>query len=189
MTPDVQNTLLVIVAVGALALVIQTIGMIVVAITARNAVKNMRDEMREFRSSVTPILNRTREVVENVAPKVEEAAGQLNVIVKTLCVQTADIQSAADDIIDRTRHQVGRVDHMLTLIFDRVEKAGSFMSDAVAKPMRQFSGLVASVKAVVETLRDPQAGHHPHPPQSATRYPEAEPTPGPRAVTGTPFRS
>lgn len=188
MSPDVQNTILALVAVGALALVVQTIGMIAVAITARNAVKTMHQEMEQFRSSVTPIVLKTREVVQNVAPKIEEAADQLNAIAKTLRVQTADIQTAADDIIDRTRHQVGRVDHMLTAIFDRVEKAGSFMSDTVARPMRQFSGLIASVKAVVETLRDPEAGHHPHSPQGPSGYPDNERTAGPRAVSGTPLR-
>jgi hypothetical protein len=54
--------------------------------------------------------------------------------------------------------------------------------------MRQLSGVLASVKAAVETLRDPEASHHPHSPQGTPRYPDGEQQPGPRAVSGTPLR-
>lgn len=188
MSPNIQYTILAFVAIAALALVVQTIGMIVLMATARKAVKNVREEMAHYRSTLNPLILRTREVVHNVAPKLEDAADQLNAITRTLRTQTADIQVAADEIIDRTRHQVGRVDHMLTIIFDRLERAGVFMSDAVARPMRQFSGVLASIKAVVESLRDPETGH-PHPPQGTSRYSDGEQQPGPKAVRGTPFRS
>jgi len=185
---DIQNATLALVAIAAVALVVQTIGMLAILSIARKAVRDLREEMEHYRSSLSPVILKTREVVQNVAPKIEQAADELTAITRTLRAQTADIQTAADDIIDRTRHQVGRVDHMLTSIFDRLERAGVFMSDAVAKPMRQLSGLIASVKAVVETLREPQAGHHPHPRQGGSGFSDDEQQPGPRAVTGAPFR-
>ncbi len=166
-TFDLQTVQLVFVAVAALALALQTIFLIVAVFIARGAIRSLRKELEYYRESVTPIIDKTREVTENIAPKIQEAAGELNNIVKTLQQQTADIRMAADDIVDRTRHQVNRVDGMLTAVFDRVERAGVFMSDAVAKPMRQFSGVIASIKAVIEKLRESQAGQ---PQQSRSSY-------------------
>ena len=69
-------------------------------------------------------------------------------------------------------------------VLDRVERAGSFMSDAVARPMRQLSGLIASVRAAVETLRGPDAV-----PTRVPHYTDSDHRPGPRATgTTTPFR-
>lgn len=182
--------MLVFVAIAALALLVQTIGMLAVLLVARKAARNMREEMEQYRSSLMPLILRARDVVQNVAPKLESAAEELASITTRLREQTADIQATANDILVRTQNQAGRVDHMMTTIFDRVEKAGVFMSDAVARPMRQLSGLIASVKAAVETLRGPDAGHsHAHPPQGYPRYSgDDEPEPAGRRMNSTPYR-
>jgi len=172
MSVDVQNAMFAFVAIAALALLAQTIGAIAVLMMARKAAKNLRNEMDHYRSTLMPILERAREVVENVAPKVETAAAELAVITTRLREQTADIQTAANDIIARTQRQAGRVDHMLTAVFDRVERASTFVADVVAKPVRQLSGVLASVKAVVETMREPAP--HRYPPTQDSRYPDGE---------------
>ena len=63
------------------------------------------------------------------------------------------MQSAANEIVARVRRQASRLDTMLSSVLDAVERAGAFMADAVAKPMRQLSAVLASAKAVVESLR------------------------------------
>jgi methyl-accepting chemotaxis protein len=178
MSVDVQNAMFAFVAVAALALLMQTIGAIAVIVIARKAAKNLREEMEHYRSTLTPILERVRDVVQHVAPKVESAADELAVITTKLREQTADIQAAANDIIARTQHQASRVDHMLTAIFDRMERVGSFVSEAVAKPMRQLSGVIASIRAVVEHLREPQGAPRHAAPASA-HYHDGEPYDGP----------
>lgn len=182
MSIGIENTILAFVAIAALALAIQTIGMIAMLLVARKAAKNVREELEQYRSSLMPLILRAREAVQNVAPKVEAAADELTAITTKLREQTADVQEAANDIIARTQRHVGRIDSILSSIFDRVERAGTFMSDAVAKPMRQLSGVIASVKAVVDTLRDPEGGHTVH---DAYRYPDAEPAAPPRPAGTT----
>lgn len=175
---NVQMTMLALVAVAALALVLQTIFLIAILVIVRNAARSVREEFEHYRSSVTPVILKTRELVQNVAPKIEASADELAALSKSLRAQTSDISAAASDIVARAQHQVGRVDSMLTTVFNRVERAGAFMSDAVAKPMRQFSGVIASVKAVVETLRSSEAAHRPHQPPP---YPDGEQKPHPAA--------
>jgi methyl-accepting chemotaxis protein len=202
---DPQTLQLILTAVAAGALALQTIFMIVLAVIALKAIKTVREEMAEYRSEIIPlidkikpIVDKTREVVDKVAPRVDEITGQLTIISNSLREQTADIQAAANDIIDRTRRQAGRVDSMMTSVLNRVERAGEFVSGAVAKPMRQVSGLIASVKAAVDTLREqPQPTAPPPPPPAPRVVPtrfssEGEPLPGSRATGNaaplTPFR-
>jgi methyl-accepting chemotaxis protein len=189
---DNQNILLILAAVAAGALLIQTIFMVVFALTALKAIKAAREEMDEFRSAVIPVIEKIRPIVEKtqrivdqVAPRVEEIGGHLSGITKSLREQTADIQVTTHDILDRTRRQASRVDGIMSSVLNRVERAGEVVSDAVAKPMRQLSGLIASIKAAVEVLREqPQPASPPAPRVVATRYPEGERYPTPRP-TGT----
>ena len=53
----------------------------------------------------------------------------------------------------RVRRQASRLDTLMTNVLDTVDRASNFMADAVAKPMRQFSAILASVKAAIESLR------------------------------------
>jgi ABC-type transporter Mla subunit MlaD len=128
-------------------------------------------------------------MIQNVAPNLEAATGDLATIASKLRAQTEDIQNVTDAIVTRAQTQAGRIDHLFNTVFDRVERASTFMSDTVARPLRQLSGIVASVKAAVETLREPASSHtRPHPPQNLSRYTRDEPTASAGRPTGTPFR-
>ena len=155
---DPQTIQLALLGAVVLAIVLQTIFLIAVVVVARGAVRSIRQELEDYRSSIMPIVERTRSIVENVAPKIEGAAADLAVISKSLRAQTADVQVAANEIIERARAQVSRIDGILSTVLDRVEKVGAYISDVVAKPMRQISGLLASVKAAVESLREAAPG-------------------------------
>ncbi len=189
MTIDAQTLMLAFVAVAALALVVQTIGLLAVLLVARKGVRNIHEELEHYRSSLMPLILRSRDMMQNVAPELEAAASDMAAITARLREQTHDIQAATNEIVTRAQTQAGRVDRMLTSVFDRVDRASAFMSDSVARPLRQLSGVVASVKAVVDTFRTPASSHpRPHPPQSPSQYSDREPA-ATSSRTGTPFRS
>jgi hypothetical protein len=50
---------------------------------------------------------------------------------------------------------------MLSSVLDAVDRAGGFLTDAVSKPARQLAGLLASLKAVIESLRSSDAEQQP----------------------------
>lgn len=185
MSTNTQNLLLALVAVGAFALLLQTLFVIALMVMMGRAVKRLKEELGQYRSAIMPLILKTRDLVDRIGPSLEDTANDLTVITRRLREQTAEIRSAANEIIDRTRHQANRVDSMVTSVFDRVERAGVFVSDTVARPMRQLTGIIASVKAAVETFVEPHSGHHPPAPLSGTlRYSDGESTPEPR-TTGT----
>jgi len=157
---DNQTIELAFIAVAALALILQTIFVIVLVSTISKAARSTLDELENLRSSVMPIIYNTREVVARVAPRIEEAADELAALTRSLRAQTGDVQLAATEIIGRAQRVAGRVDEMASTVLDSVERAAEFVTGTVAKPVRQASGILASIKAIVESLRTAEYSSH-----------------------------
>jgi phage-related protein len=151
---DSQTIQLAVVAVVALAVLLQAIVLLAIFLALRKAIRSLHEDVEDLRSAVMPIIDNTRELFIHVAPRLEAAAADLAAMTHGLRVQTADVQSAAAEAIERMRAQVSRLDAMISGAFDAVDRASTFVSEAVAKPLRQLSGILASAKAVVESLRN-----------------------------------
>jgi len=151
---DSQTIQLALVAAVSLAMLIQAIVLLAALIALRKLAKTIREEIEDLRSSIMPIIENTSALLMRIGPRIQETTADLAVLTRSLRVQAADVQVAADEIIERARRQANRVDTMLSNVLDAVDRAGIFMAETVAKPMRQFSAFLASAKAVVESLRN-----------------------------------
>jgi arginine deiminase len=154
---DNQTIQLILVAAVAVALLIQVIVLLAAFIAMRKAARAIGETVEELRDSVIPVIDTTRDLVQRIAPKIDAAADDLAALTHSLREQAVDVQKVADEIIGRARRQAVRVDKLFSNVLDAVDRAGSFMADSVAKPMRQFSALLASAKAVVESLRNAES--------------------------------
>ena len=159
---DNQTIQLALFALVALAMLAQAIVMFAAFLVVRKAARTADEKFEAFQSSVTPLINNTRALVTRLTPKIEQTAHDLAALTHSLRVQTADVQFAANDFITRARVQATRLDAMLSHVLDTLDRTGHFMSDVVNKPMRQFSAILASVKAVVESLRNGAPGPDSH---------------------------
>jgi methyl-accepting chemotaxis protein len=151
---DTQTIQLVLVALVALAMLVQAIVLLAAFIAMRKAARDVNEKLDAFSSSVGPLIDNTRSLVTRLTPKVEQTADDLAALTHSLRVQTADVQNAANEMLARARIQASRLDSMLSHVLDTLDRTGHFVSDAVNKPMRQVSAVLASVKAVVESLRN-----------------------------------
>ena len=163
---DHQSIELALFALIALAMLTQAIVMFAAFLVVRKAARTADEKFDAFQSSVTPLIGNTRVLVTRLAPKIEQTTDDLAALTHSLRVQTADVQSAANEMIARARIQATRLDAMLSHVLDTLDRTGHFMSNAVNKPIRQFSAILASVKAVVESLRSgvPEPGSRSNPP-------------------------
>jgi len=146
---DNQTVQLAIVAATALALLLQTIFLLAILVTVRKSARSLKDEIEDLRSSLMPIIYNTRDLLTRVTPQVEATVEDLAQMAKGMRVQTEDLQASAREVLEHLRVQAGRVD-----------RTGGFLTEVVNKPVRQISGLLASVKAVVESLRASEFGQH-----------------------------
>ncbi len=141
-------------------LLLQTIVLLAIFVVIIKTARTVRQDLEDLRSSVAPIIDHTRDLLQRVTPRIEQTTNDLAALTHILRTKAADVQSAADEIVERVRRQASRLDimasrldGMLSDVLDAVERAGVFMADTVARPMRQISAIMASAKAVIESLR------------------------------------
>ncbi len=158
---NVETTQLIIVGAIAVAMLVQAFVLLATFIVMRKSIGRLHEQLDETRLKVTglidkmaPLIEGTREFLVHTAPKIESVVADIAVVTQKLRAETEDVQVAANELIDRARRQGARMDSMMTKTLDAVERAAIFMTDTVAKPMRQLSAVLASAKAVVESLRN-----------------------------------
>jgi uncharacterized protein YoxC len=144
--------LMIFVGLTAVALLGQFLVMVVAYFTVRKTISNVQGEIGEIRSTVMPMLNRSKDLLEKVAPKVESVAADVADMAQSAREQTAHIRYTADEILARVYRQTSRVDNMMTSVADGMEHAGNVMADSVTKPVRQVSAILAAAKAFLGVL-------------------------------------
>jgi len=155
------------VAVAALALLVQTIILLAIYSGMSKAVKSLKQDFEDLKSSVMPTAEKTRDLVEKsrtlvdrVSPKLESTVTDLSELAHLLRTQVTDVEAAVEQILERVRQQSNRIDGMFSGTLDAVDKASGFVTHAVSKPVRQLSGLLAALKAIVESLRASDPSYH-----------------------------
>src|SRR5271157_4843213 len=144
---DNQTIQLIFIAVTSLAVLLQAIILLLIYLSVRKAAKSVREEIEDLRSSVMPIIDTTRDLINRVAPKIEATTVDLAEIIHGLRLQIAQMESAATEVVDRARRQTSRLDKMFSGVLDSVDRAGAFVAEAVSRPVRQISGLLAALNA------------------------------------------
>src|ERR1700744_48222 len=160
--PNSQIFLLVIAGLIAVALLLQAFALLAIFFGLRKAALAARQQFDEMRTTVLPFCRDARDVFGRVAPKIEQTTTDLADLAHTLRTQSDDVKSVTADLIKSTRRQAARLDEMATTVLDAADRAVSFTSETVVKPIRQVSGIMAAVRAVVGVLRSPN-GTRPRP--------------------------
>lgn len=171
---NLETTNLILAAVVVFSVLVQAIALLASFLVLRKSISKLREDLDETRSKVTglidsvqPVVEHAREFLVHTGPKLESTVTDIAAVAQKLRNETNDVQVAASEIIERVRHQSARLDSMTTKTLDSVERAASFMTETISKPMRQLSAVLASAKAVVETLRTgapenrPKSDHFP----------------------------
>lgn len=167
--PNLNNPtiLIAILAVTGAAVVLQTLILFALALTARKTARTLDKlggEVHRLASEVCDsalptlkttrdFLERSRVVLDSIAPNIESGAKDFAEIACKVRAQTDTAQSTITEIVDRVRSQAERLDHQLTSALDAVDRASEYVNQAVVGPMRQLSNLLAGVRAGMNSLR------------------------------------
>lgn len=134
------------------------------AIGATKGIKAARQYADEMDARIKPVLQSTKEMLEQtkalvtkLEPKLEAAASDLAEITRIAREETTRITASADEITGRIRKQAERMDNMTSHTLDGIEKAGHILNVAVNTPVKQMSGIVAAARAALNTLRQPSS--------------------------------
>lgn len=143
---------LICIAVIAAAVVIQTIVLLGVLAGIGKALKSIKQEVDDMKSTVMPFMDTTRDFITRLSPKVESTVTDTAELVRMLRSQAKDVEASVTQVLATVRIQTARMDGMLTEALDAVDKASNFVTKTVSKPVRQLSGMLAGIKAAVESL-------------------------------------
>lgn len=164
---NTESLLIWFVGLTGVAVLLQAIVLLALALAVRKTAKTIEDQMAQLRGTVEPVANEMRVFLERVGPRLESATTDLAEIVHGLRSQSAEMQASAMEILERARRQSSRVDSMMTGVLDTVDRATAIVTDAVSIPLRQISGIAAFVRAALGALRAGPQGPRQHPTHSA----------------------
>jgi methyl-accepting chemotaxis protein len=157
---DNQTLLLAFVAVTGVAVLLQTLILFAIYRAISTATRSLGEQVEDLRSAMMPVIYNTRDLFARMTPKLESTVDDLSQIAQGLKVQTAEAQEAIADVLDRMRKQTSRIDEMITGMLSSLDRAGVFVTEVVSKPARQINSVMATVKAVLDSLRMPVPPRH-----------------------------
>jgi ABC-type transporter Mla subunit MlaD len=157
---DHETIELILIAVTAAAVLLQAFVLLAMYLGLRKSSRAIVEQIEDLKSSLTPFVDNARGVLERVGPKLEGATADIAEIVRDLKHQAAEAEASVSEVIERVRKQTNRIDEMITGLLNAADRAGGYVAGVVNGPVRQISGVLAAVKAIVESLRAPAPEPH-----------------------------
>ena len=136
----------------AVAMVVQAIAVIVLAIGTAKASKRALEIADELRTKIGPVLDTTQSVFHDAAPKVKIITENLVETSHVVRAKAREFDATASELNMKTRVQAARVDGMVTSVLNTTAEISDTLQRAVKAPVRELSGLVNGFKAGVDVL-------------------------------------
>ncbi|MGD0941106.1 MAG: hypothetical protein ABR905_15485 [Terracidiphilus sp.] len=173
---DHQTILLACIVAIGLAMLLQTLFLVLIFVAMRKAAATIHQEAENLRTAITPVIFDARDMLANtqgilanaqeflgnaqsvltrVTPRIDAVTADAMEITNRLREQSVEMQFSAQEIMEKARRQTDRVDLMVSNLLNNLDRAGGFVAEAVSRPVRQVSGILRSAKAIIESLRTP----------------------------------
>ena len=131
----------------AVAMVVQAVAVIVMAVGAAKASKRGLEIAEEMRTKIVPVLDTTQSVFHDAAPKVKIITENLVETSHMVRNKAQEFDATASELNMKTRAQAARVDGMVTSVLNTTAEISATLQRAVKVPVREFTGLVNGFKA------------------------------------------
>jgi hypothetical protein len=153
MASNTETLLIIFVALTGIAVLLQACVLFAIYISLRKTAQSAVQATGDFKATVLPMVHSTRELVERITPQIITISEGLASLTETLKKETKGVSLSATEIMQRVNRQTERLDTMLTSGLNAVERAGDVVETAVAAPVRQVNGILAAIRAVIDTYR------------------------------------
>ena len=170
MAQNTETLLIIFVAFTGASVLLQACVLLAIYLSLRKTAKSAMEASQDFKTTVLPMVHSTKDLIDRITPQVILITEGLAELTKTLKKETNGVSVSASEIMERVNRQTQRLDGMLTNGLDAVERAGEVVETAVAGPIRQVNGIMAAIKAMIETYRSDAA-------RIKATYPNAGSTP------------
>lgn len=143
------------IVIAALAIVIQTVVLVGMAVEMRSSVQRLLKIVADLNARVDPILVRTSRILEDSEDRISSIMGDAAEVTRVARSQAQKVDRVFTDAVERLRLQVIRADQIVTGTLEVIEDAGVKVRRSVWVPMQQASALLKGLKAGLDMLRSP----------------------------------
>jgi hypothetical protein len=158
MDSSTQTLLVVFIAVTACSMLLLATAMVVMAVGARKARKKVESLVDDFRLHALPVIISSRDVLNDVSPKLKLITENLMATSTTLRAKADQVGGLVGNVTDRAQAQASRVDGMVKATLDQVTFAAQAIEHGLAMPIRQVSGVLNGLRAGVDVIRKKTPG-------------------------------
>jgi hypothetical protein len=162
-----------VIAVAVLLACVATVWQAVILAAIYRAGKEAQKAGREAQHRLGPLVDRfealittSSKILEENRPRIADITAETLVIAKTARQQAERIGELIDDANGRAKARIAQIDRTVDHTVEQVEHAGEAVKSAVLKPVKEVNGIVAGVKAALNTYA--QGGNR-NSPENATQ--------------------
>jgi uncharacterized protein YoxC len=147
-----SRLLMIFVGLVAVALVVQAIAMIFIAVGAAKARKRGLAMVEEIRAKALPVLDSTQDFIKNYAPKLMTLAENLVDTSNVVRNKVAEFDATLSDVNNKARVQAARLDGIVTTVLTGTAEVVNAVQAGIRVPVREFNGIVNGLKAGIDVL-------------------------------------
>ena len=162
-----------VIAVAVLLACVATVWQAVILAAIYRAGKEAQKAGREAQHRLGPLVDRfealittSSKILEENRPRIADITAETLVIAKAARQQAERIGELIDDANGRAKARIAQIDRTVDHTVEQVEHAGEAVKSAVLKPVKEVNGIVAGVKAALNTYA--QGGNR-NSPENATQ--------------------
>ena len=147
-----SRLLMIFVGMVAVALIVQAIALVVMAVGAAKARKRVLAIAEEVREKAMPVLASTQDFITNTAPKMMTLAENLVETSNVVRKKAAEFDVTLSDINSKARVQTARADDIVTTVLTGTAEVVNAIQQGIRVPVREFNGLMNGLKAGLDVL-------------------------------------
>ncbi len=122
-----------------------------VSIALLRVAKRIQEKVSPLADRAQPILTTTRQILEENKPRIAEVSAEAVQVAKAVHKHADKVGELLSDVSDRTRVRVAQIERAVDDTVNQVEVAGDAVKSAVLKPVREVNGIMAGIRAAVQT--------------------------------------
>jgi hypothetical protein len=151
--------------VAAVVVCLAVLGQMLILFAMHRAVLEAQKAGKEAQTKLGPLVARfgplvdrfdafitsSTKTLEENRPRIGEITTEALAVAKTARLQTERIAALLDDVNGRAKTRIAQIDETVDHTVEQVEHASEAVKSAVLKPVKEVNGLVAGVKAALNT--------------------------------------
>lgn len=147
-----DTTLTLVLFLVAVAILLQAGAMIGIWLSIRKIPGQIEGIRGDVRQRLDPLTQSMTEIVANSREPVRTITANLAEISRLLRDRTSNVDEVVAEMVDKSRLQIIRVDHMVSDLVARVETTADVVQRSVLTPIQEVSAVIKGVRTGLEFL-------------------------------------